>query len=80
MSRKPNPNARPYKLTPEAQAQRQQAAKDRWDAIQDRAARLANLANAHASPDIGRPRKIVVVRKPRHAVRDEATGKFVRSK
>lgn len=79
MSRKPNPHARPYKLTPEAQAQRKQAAIERWQAMLDKSDRREVLRPAFTVTP-GRPRKVVVVRKPRHAVRDETTGKFARSK
>ena len=69
MGRKPNPHARPYQLTPEARAQRKQAAIDRWNALAD--------ADKAARSLPGRPRKKLP---RRHAVRDEATGKFVRAK
>lgn len=76
MGRKPNPYTRPYDLSPEARAQRKQAAIDRWNARQSKEERLAALAAAHASPNIGWPagkrRK-----KLRHAVRDAATGRFI---
>lgn len=79
MSRKPNLNARPYVLTPEARAQRKQAAIERWKAMPNKSDRREVLRPAFTVTP-GRPRKVVIVRKPRHAVRDEATGKFVRSK
>lgn len=66
MPRQKNPHARPYRLSDEAKAQRKQAAIDRWNARQGEARSLP-----------GRPRKKLP---RRHAVRDAATGKFVRSK